>query len=202
MQPTQLTKVKRQPKRASYALPFIKAIIEECIIGHMAFMMDKQAHSIPLPFWVYADHLYCHCAIQSRLIQLAQSSQKVCISFSITDGYVLAKSAIKHSMNYRSAVVYGSFNLVENHDEMQQAFATFINIIQNDRWQQVRQPNKKELNATCMLKIPLTEAVAKSRTGPPHDLKSDLKRHVWSGEIPIYTNKGEPVPDEYSGPKD
>lgn len=198
MQKTDRTKITRQRKRGCYELDKIKSIIDECIIGHLAFRLNGSVHSIPMPFWQMNNHLYMHSSVQSRLALLSDTNEDCCVSFTIVDGFVLAKSAVMHSMNYRSAVVYGSFETVTDDKEKLQAFEVFINLIENDRWSHVRIPNRKELNAAAILKMPLTEAVAKSRTGPPHDKKADLNLNVWSGVIPTYIEQGIPVPDECS----
>lgn len=194
MKPTPRTQIKRQPDRGSYDKEFIKGIINECLIGHLAFNLAGSVHSIPLPFWCYQDAIYFHCSIASRLVKLTESKSDCCISFTIVDGYVLAKSAIKHSMNYRSAVLYGRPELATTEQEKLSAFEIFINLLEKNRWSSIRIPNHKELNATAMLKISLTEAVAKMRQGPPKDLQADLALNIWAGVIPITKEQGSPIP--------
>lgn len=182
---TPRTTVKRMPKRAAYEHDKIVAVIQEAIIGHMAFTSESGVHSIPLPFWHDNGYIYCHFSIQSRLKNLGVEKQDVSISFTILDGLVLAKSALHHSMNYRSVVVYGQCEpVIENAEKFQQ-LKQFMDVIAPERWQDIRQPNHKELNATAMLKLPLTEAVIKQRVGIAEEKKSDLTRKVWAGIIPI-----------------
>ena len=191
------TTVKRNPKRASYDTTKIKAIIDEAMTGHLAFTRNNETHSIPLLFWHHNDYLYCHAAINGRLATLARNKTSVCISFVIQDGIVLAKSALHHSMNYRSAVVYGSFGLVSDHDEMTNAFHALMNLIDQQRWATVRPPTAKELNACAMLKLPLKEAVMKQRIGFADDKKSDLTIDAWTGVIPIEHHLSTPQPDPH-----
>lgn len=194
---TTLTAVERNAKRASYDLTKIKSVIDEAIIGHLAFTLDNITHSIPLLFWHYNDYLYCHAAINGRLSKLANSNAPVCVSFVIQDGFVLAKSALHHSMNYRSAVVYGSLDSVSSHEEMTSSFHALMNLIDQQRWVTVRPPNTKELKACAMLKLPLNEAVMKQRTGFAKDKKSDIDIEAWTGVIPIEQRLKPPQPDPY-----
>ncbi|MDF1761182.1 MAG: pyridoxamine 5'-phosphate oxidase family protein [Coxiellaceae bacterium] len=194
---TARTAVTRNPERASYDKAQLLAIIEEARFGHLAFTLANQTHSIPLLFWHHNDHLYCHAAINGRLATLAERKTEVCISFVILDGIVLAKSALHHSMNYRSAVIYGQFELTNEQKEMTKAFKQLMDNIDPQRWQTVRPPNTKELNATAMLKIPLKEAVIKQRTGFAADKKSDLTINAWTGVIPITHPQGQPLPDPF-----
>lgn len=195
---TAKTKVNRKSKRASYDRKFIYDTIDEIIIGHLAFQLNGEVHSIPLPFWRIDNYLYCHCSIQSRLVKLVENKTKVAISFSQVDAMVLAKSAVHHSMNYRSVVLYDIFSLVTDDQTKTNVFAKFVNFVANDRYKEVRPPNRKELNSAALLKIEISEAVAKSRSGMPKDKKSDLDSNVWSGIVPVVRTNGFPVPDQYS----
>ena len=195
---TAKTEMNRKSKRASYDRKFIYNTIDEIIIGHLAFQLNGNVHSIPLPFWRIDNHLYCHCSIQSRLVKLVENKIKVAISFAQVDAMVLAKSAVYHSMNYRSVVLYGVFSLVTDDPTKTKIFAKFVNFIANDRYKEVRPPNRKELNSAALLKIEISEAVAKSRSGMPKDKKADLDLDVWSGIVPIVRTNGFPVSDQYS----
>lgn len=188
---TKRTTVNRSPERASCDEQFIKKIITECVIGHLSFSFEDSVHSIPMPFWHIKDYLYCHCSVNSRLANLVDQ-RDVCISFAIADALVFAKSAFRHSFNYRSVVVYGKFELVKDSHEKIQIMKNFLELFDKTRWNKIRIPNVKEINATAILKLPLTEAVAKTRSGPPNDLKTDLDRDVWSGIIPKKYSYGEP----------
>ena len=189
---TKRTTVTRISKRASYDKQLVHKIITEAVIGHMSFYYNGSVHSIPLPFWCIEDYLYCHFSVNSRLVGLAEDENDVCISFTIVDGLVFAKSAFRHSMNYRSAVVYGQFELLHDDAEKIKAMKQFMNLFDEKRWDRVRAPNKKELNVTAILKLPLKEAVVKIRQGPPMDKKMDLDRDVWAGIIPKLYSYGKP----------
>jgi nitroimidazol reductase NimA-like FMN-containing flavoprotein (pyridoxamine 5'-phosphate oxidase superfamily) len=195
---TARTKVNRAPKRAHYDRELLNQIIDEAIIGHLAFYDGNSVHSIPMPFWRMGDFLYLHCSRESRLARLSELAQDVCISFTILDGLVLAKSAFSHSMNYRSVVVYGKFQLVEDATERLDALKAFMNLFDTQRWDVARQPNCKELAATAVLKLPLEEAAVKMRQGPPSDKAEDQSLSVWSGVIPLSHVYGEPIPDEFT----
>lgn len=195
---TSRTTVNRSRNRATYQRETINSIIDAALIGHLAFQDESGIHSIPMPFWRDEEFLYCHCSVASRLVALAINKTPVCISFTILDGMVLAKSALHHSMNYRSVVVYGRFDQLDSGEEKAVALKGLMDWVDESRWDQVRQPNKKELNATAVLRLPLTEAVAKVRTGPAEDKLSDLDRAVWTGVLPYLHLRGEPEPDQYS----
>lgn len=171
---TKRTTVTRMPKRAVYDTKQLYAIIDEAIIGHLAFCADADIHSIPLLFWRADRYLYSHCSVNSRLVNLVNNKDDVCISFAIMDGLVLAKSAFHHSVNYRSVVVYGKFSLVNTDVEKLQAMQKLMDKFDEKRWQQIRQPNQKELNATAILKMSLQEAMVKMRQGPPQDNPSGI----------------------------
>lgn len=189
---TKRTKVNRGRKKACYDPEKIHETIDAAIIGHMAFKLNDDVHSIPLPFWRDGDAIFCHCSVNSRLALLAGRGD-VCVSFVIIDGWVLAKSALHHSMNYRSAVVYGQLELLADNDSKNRLLELFMHKIDVNRWNEVRQPSQKELNAIVVLKLPLTEAVVKFREGFPEDKKSDLKRDVWAGVIPITHKRGKAI---------
>lgn len=193
---TSKTTVNRLPARASYDKELLNSIIDEAKCGHLAFSLDNQPHSIPMLFWRDDEWLYCHCSTVSRLKQLV--GQDVCISFAIVDGYVYAKSAFHHSMNYRSAVIYGQFEQIADESaEKLSALNGLIDLFDESRWDKIRQPDRKELNATAVLKLKLTEAVTKVRSGPPSDKTSDEQLDVWAGVIPLLHSYGTPQTHEY-----
>lgn len=193
---TDKTKVKRLPARASYDRDLLNSIIDEAKCGHLAFSLDNQVHSIPMLFWRDEDYLFCHCSTVSRLKQLI--SIDVCISFAIVDGYVYAKSAFHHSMNYRSAVIYGQLEqIADDTPEKLSALKKLIDLFDESRWDKIRQPDRKELNATTILKLKLTEAVVKTRSGPPSDKTEDENLEVWAGVIPVLHQYGTPQTHEY-----
>lgn len=189
---TKRTKIARTPKRASYDRELLNKIIDEAIVGHLAFANNLGVHSVPMSFWRDQDYIHCHCSNKSRLASLAQNRSDVCISFAIFDGLVLAKSAFRHGMNYRSAIVYGKPELVEDEGEKLHLLKKFMDSFDTKRWDMVRAPSPKELNVTAILKISLAEASVKVRQGPPIEEKTDLQRDIWSGVMPRNHSYGEP----------
>lgn len=191
---TKRTTVNRVANRASYDSQSIKEIIKTCVIGHLSFFHDDSVHSIPLPFWCIEEDIYCHCSQAGRIASLVEAPS-ICVSFAIVDALVLAKSAFQHSFNYRSVVVYGKFASVDQTQEKMMAMKKFMELFDSERWNKIRIPNEKELNATTILKLPLNEAVAKTRSGPPNDLETDKNLDVWSGIIPKVYSYGSPESD-------
>jgi uncharacterized protein len=191
------TKVNRTANRASYDKELFNSIVDEANIGHIAFKNSNQIHSIPMIVWRHQDFLFFHCSIGSRLCNLAQHSEDICISFAIVDGMVFAKSAFRHSLNYRSAVIYGKCQLVGSTKEKLEALQQMFALYDKNRWEQIRRPNKQEINATALIKIPISEAVVKVRSGPPNDKEEDRNLDIWSGIIPYIRQKGVPIPHKY-----
>lgn len=190
---TERTKVNQTPDRASYEQDLLYSIIDSVYIGHIAFTTQTGSHSIPLAFWRIDDFIYCHCSANSRLTKLSDNKQEVCISFAIVDGIVFAKSAFRHSLNYRSAVVYGQFECLKNNSEKLKAMKHFVESIDKTRWDKIRTPNEEELDATTIMKMSLKEAVAKVRTGPATDKECDKDLDVWTGIIPYLHQYGDPI---------
>jgi nitroimidazol reductase NimA-like FMN-containing flavoprotein (pyridoxamine 5'-phosphate oxidase superfamily) len=149
------TKFLRTPKRGSYDKDSFNQIVDEAKFGHLAFTDENGIHSIPMLCWRYNNFLYFHASIASRLAKL-HLQENICISFAILDGYVFAKSAFRHSLNYRSAVIYGKCELVTNDTaEKVEAFHALVDLYDTKRWGQIRQPSQEELNATVLLKLPI-----------------------------------------------
>ena len=194
---TKRTKVNRTATRASYDRDLFNTIVDAVKFGHLAFSNDNGVHSIPMLVWRNNDSLYFHCSVGSRLVKLAEAQTDICISFASIDGYVFAKSAFKHSVNYRSAVIYGKCELVNDNAEKLEAFKKLLELYDKNRWEQVRAPGTEELAATALLKLPIVEAVIKVRSGPPVDKEDDKKLDVWAGVIPYLHQTGTPIPHTY-----
>jgi hypothetical protein len=181
---TAKNQVVRAPHRGVYDKEVIYKIIDEALICHVGLVQDNQPFVIPMLHARRDDHLLLHGATTSRLIQYVQSGKAVCVAMTLVDGFVLARSAMHHSMNYRSVVLFGQGHLVQEEDKMS-ALAHFTNHLLPGRWDDARQPNAQELQATAVVAIPIELASAKVRTGPPVDDQDDLSLPVWAGVLPI-----------------
>jgi uncharacterized protein len=182
--PSPRTQVRRVAQRGQYDQATLYAILDEAYVCHIAFADDDGVHCLPTACWREADHLYVHGSNGSRTLKLAASGAQVCVTVTHLDGLVLARSAFNHSMNYRSAVVYGAFELVSGEGKAA-ALDAFLESITPGRSREVRAGNAKELAATTVLRISLTEAAAKIRTGGPKDDDDDLGLPVWAGVLPM-----------------
>ena len=178
-------RVKREPQRGVYDRATIDAILDEALVCHLGFEIDGQPYVIPTLHVRIDDRLDVHGSAASRMLRHAASELRVCVTVTLLDGLVLARSVFNHSINYRSVVVLGSARIVEN-DEKRDALHAFTEHVAPGRWAEARQPTEQELKATWILSLPLTEASAKVRTGPPEDDPEDLDVPTWSGVVPIH----------------
>ena len=192
--PSERTRVRRLPERARYDAASVHAIVDAAWIGHVAFTADGSVHNIPTAIWRDGDHLYLHGAKASRMLKALVDGQ-ACVTVSLVDGLVLARSAFHHSMNFRSVVVYGRFEPVEARQAKLAALEVFMDKLVAGRWAALRPINDKELNATTVLRVPLTEASAKVRSGGPKDDDEDMAWPVWAGVIPLALQAGAPQVD-------
>ena len=197
---TKRTAVKRLPKRARYDRTTAYEILDEGFICHLGFVVDGQPFVIPTGYGRVGDTLYVHGSAASRMLRRLSEGVDVCITVTLVDGLVLARSAFHHSMNYRSVVLFGRATIVEGAGEKTVALRAFSEHVLPGRWDDVRPPSAKELRATSVLAVPLTEASAKVRTGPPLDDEEDYAMPVWAGEIPLRLTAGAPVPDPLLAP--
>jgi nitroimidazol reductase NimA-like FMN-containing flavoprotein (pyridoxamine 5'-phosphate oxidase superfamily) len=195
-QPTQRTRVVREPHRGTYDRETIYAILDEGFVCHVGFSIEGQPYVIPTMFARVDDAVYFHGSAASRMLRNLATGLPVCLTVTLTDGFVLARSVFNHSMNYRSAVALGIAILVSEPGEKLAALHAFTEKVLPGRWNEARQPNEKELNATSILRLPLTEASAKIRIGPPEDDAEDLALPVWAGVIPLQLVAGAPIRDE------
>jgi nitroimidazol reductase NimA-like FMN-containing flavoprotein (pyridoxamine 5'-phosphate oxidase superfamily) len=194
--PTTRTQVRRLPKRATYDKEQLHAILDEGYICHVGFVVDGQPFVIPTGYARFGDQLYIHGSAASRMLRSAGERVDVCVTVTLVDGFVLARSVFHHSMNYRSVVVLGKARLVTDPEEKRAALRCFTNHIVAERWEEARQPTDQELKATSVLALPLEEVSAKVRTGPPIDDEEDYSMPIWAGVVPIRGQVGEPVPDD------
>lgn len=195
LHPTARTQVRRLPARGVYDRAAIDAILDEGIVCHVAFLVEGQPFAIPTAYARSGAHLYIHGSTASRLVRALSVGVDVCVTVTLVDGFVLARSAFHHSMNYRSVVVLGRATLVTHADEKLEALRRLTNHLVPDRWDEVRAPTPQELKATSILRLPIAEASAKVRIGPPVDDEEDYDWPVWAGVVPIVTSAGPLVPD-------
>jgi uncharacterized protein len=197
---TDRTRVRRLPARGVFDRAAIYAILDEAFVCHVAFAVDGQPYAIPTGYARLGDALYVHGSAASRMVRQLSSGVDVCVTVTIVDGLVLARSAFHHSMNYRSAVVLGRARLVTERDEKEAALRRFTDHVVPGRWAELRPITDQELKGTAVLALPIEEASAKVRTGPPLDDADDLQWPVWAGVVPLSTTAGEPVPDAHVTP--
>lgn len=179
------TRVRRVPKRAAYDRATIDAILDEALVCHVGLVSDAQPFVIPTIHWRIGDDVYIHGSAASRLIEHGGGGLPLCITVTLVDGIVLARSAFHHSMNYRSVVILGRARVVADSDEKLAALSALVNRFSPGRAEHVRAPNPQELKATTVLALPIAEASAKVRTGGPIDDEEDLALPVWAGVIPL-----------------
>ena len=194
--PTDRTQVRRLPKRSAYDKQQVHAILDEGYLCHVGFVVDGQPYVIPTLYVRREGQIYIHGSAASRMLRTLDEGASVCVTVTLVDGFVLARSAFHHSMNYRSVVVLGKARLVADPAEKREAMRHFTNHMVPGRWEEVRQPNEQELKATTVLVLPLDEVSAKIRTGSPLDDEEDYALPVWAGVVPVRTELGKPLPDE------
>ena len=195
MSATDKTKVKRAPKRGFYDNETIYKILDNSFICQIAFVHKGYPVIIPTIYGREKHHIYIHGATVSRMLKELEKGFPISVNVTETNGIVLARSAFHHSLNYKSVTVFGEALLVTNEEERNYALKIISDKIIPNRWEEVRLPNEKEMKATKIIKIPITEASAKIRTGPPSDDKSDYDLPIWAGVIPIETTFGTPIAD-------
>jgi uncharacterized protein len=192
---TDRTRVVREAHRAVYDRDAIYQILDEAFVCHVGFAIDSQPFVIPTMFARAGDHLYFHGSAASRMLRGLASGLPVCLTVTLLDGLILARSVFNHSMNYRSVVAIGHAALIDDPAERLRALRAFTEKLIPGRWNDARQPNDKELKATSILKLPLTEVSAKIRTGDVEDDADDYSFPVWAGVIPLRLMADPPVRD-------
>jgi nitroimidazol reductase NimA-like FMN-containing flavoprotein (pyridoxamine 5'-phosphate oxidase superfamily) len=192
---TERTTLKRLPKRAEYERDKVYEILDEGFICHVGFVFDGHPYVIPTGYARVEDNLYIHGSSASRMLRTLKEAVEVCVTVTLMDGLVLARSAFHHSVNYRSVVILAKAVAVEDLAEKMEALRAFTEHIVPGRWDEVREPDEGELRATLVLSLPLVEASAKIRTGPPIDDEPDYEIPVWAGELPLHLTTGELVAD-------
>lgn len=190
--PSDRTRVRRVAENALYDRTTLHAIIDAAYLCHIAFADDKGSHCIPTACWREGEHLYIHGSNGGRLLKLLQKGTQVCVTITHLDGLVLARSAFNHSMNYRSAMVYGVFEPVQ---DKHAALAAFMDKIALGRQAEIRTGSDKEMAATTVMRIGLEEAACKVRSGGPVDDVEDMRIAAWTGVLPWVVQAAPPVVD-------
>lgn len=199
--PTARTTVRRKPERARYDAAVVHAILDEALICHVGFVADGQPVTDGQPYvipTIHARHgetVYLHGSPASRMLRTLKDGVDVCVTATLVDGLVLARSAFHHSLNYRSAVILGHARLVTDATEKRAALEALVDHVAAGRSREARPPTEVELRATLVLALALEEASAKVRTGPPVDDEEDLTLPIWAGVLPLATVAGEPEDD-------
>jgi uncharacterized protein len=197
---TERTTLRRLPKRGVYDREVIHAILDEALICHLGFVVDDQPYVIPTIHVRLGEMLYVHGSPASRMLKNLEQGVAVCATVTLVDGLVLARSAFHHSMNYRSAVIFGTAHVVADAEDKLRVLHALAEHLIKGRWQEVRGPSPEELKGTLVLSLPISEASAKVRTGPPLDEEEDYALPVWAGILPLKVTAGEPVADPRLSP--
>ena len=193
--PTARTRVVREPQRAVYDRATAYQILDEGFLCHVGFVVDGQPFVIPTSYGRKDASLYIHGSAASRMLRQMKNGIAVCITVTLLDGLVLARSVFNHSMNYRSVVILGKAALVDDPKEKLAALRILSEHILPGRWDDARQPNERELKATSVLRVSFEEFSAKIRTGPPKDDEEDYAFPTWAGVVPLEIKAGEPIND-------
>jgi nitroimidazol reductase NimA-like FMN-containing flavoprotein (pyridoxamine 5'-phosphate oxidase superfamily) len=203
MAPYELTdknRVRRVPERGIYERDIVYDIVDRALIGHVGFSVDGEPFVIPTLIARQDDQILVHGATSSRLMRHIKTGAPLCIAVTHVDGLVLARSIFHHSVNYRSAVLFGAGKFIEDRNAKMEALRLFSERLVPGRWEDVRQPNDVELKATAIASVGIDLASAKIRTGPPGDEEEDYHLPVWAGVLPIHKLYGDPVPDDRLDP--
>ncbi len=199
--PTKRTILHRRPNRASYDRAVVEAILDEAFFCHVGFVVDGQPYVIPTIHARVGDCVYIHGSAASRMLRSVREGVPVCVTVTILDGLIFARSAFHHSMNYRSVVILGTATEVVDPDEKNEALKAIVEHVAPKRWDDVRWPNAQELKATSVLRLPLEEVSAKIRTGPPIDDEEDYQVPCWAGELPLRLIPQNPIADPKLNPE-
>jgi nitroimidazol reductase NimA-like FMN-containing flavoprotein (pyridoxamine 5'-phosphate oxidase superfamily) len=193
--PTARTRVVREADRAVYDRETVYRILDEGFLCHAGFVVDGQPFVIPTSYGRKDASLYIHGSAASRMLRQFKEGVPVCITVTLLDGLVLARSVFNHSMNYRSVVILGKATLVDDPEEKLTALRVLSEHILPGRWDDSRQPNERELKATSVLRVPIEEFSAKVRVGPPIDDEEDYAFSTWAGVVPLEMVAGKPIDD-------
>lgn len=200
-EPTDRTRVRRRAQRGVYDRDVVDAILDEALICHVGYVgEDGQPFVLPTIHTRVDDTLYLHGAVGSTLLRAGAAGGRLCVTVTLLDGLVMARSAFHHSMNYRSVVVLGEGRDVTDDDEKLRAVEALVEHVAAGRWSEARRPTDTELKSTRVVAVRLDESSAKVRTGPPSDLDEDLSLPVWAGVLPLSVIAGAPEADPLLAP--
>lgn len=195
------TRVRRHPSRGRYSQAAIFSILDEAFLCHVCYAEDGQPSSVPMLYGRREDRLLVHGSTASRTTRALAAGANVCVVVTLIDGVVFARSAFSHSANYRSVVIYGKGTLIVGREAKLAALKAISDHMTPGRWEEAREPDDRELQATSVIEIPLSEASAKIRMGGPEDDDSDLGFQTWAGHVPLNLRAEEPIPhDQNSAP--
>ncbi|MFM9942845.1 MAG: pyridoxamine 5'-phosphate oxidase family protein [Hyphomicrobiaceae bacterium] len=192
--PSERVRVKRLHERGAYDRASIDAILDACPVAHVGYTIDGAPFVTPTLQWREGDHVYWHGSAASRMLETTEGAD-VCVTVTMIDGLVLARSAFHHSVNYRSVMLLGHATKVTDNAEKEARLKAFVDGLFPGRWDMLRPATAKELKATSVLSIPISEASAKVRTGPPKDDDEDYALDIWAGVLPVTTHIGAPIDD-------
>ena len=195
IKPTPRTIVNRMRKRGSYDREVVHAILDRSLVCHVGVVIDGAPRVLPTLHARIDESVFIHGAVSNRMLRTAAEGVEICLTATLIDGLVMARSAFHHSVNYRSVVILGKAQLVEDPAEKMEALRIFTEHVMKGRWSDVRIPTEQELKATIVLSLPLEEVSAKVRTGGPIDDEADYALPVWAGVLPLETVAKAPLPD-------
>ncbi len=195
LQPTPRTTLGRHPERGSHDRAVVERILDEALVCHVGFVADGVPYVIPASFGRDGDRILLHGSAQGRMMRALASGAPACVTVTLLDGLVLARSAFHHSVNYRSVVLLGTPVVITDREGKREALRVVVEHVVPGRWRDARPPTDAELDATTVVALPVDEASAKIRSGPPVELERDAHLPAWAGVLPLETVAGAPVPD-------
>lgn len=198
--PTPRTQLRRYPVRGSHDRDVVNAILDEGMVCHVGFVADGQPYVIPTAYGRSGDRLFLHGSAASRMLLHLGGGLPVCVTVTLVDGLVLARSSFNNSMNYRSAVILGVAQAVAEPGAKLAALRVISEHLAPGRWEAEREPSEQEMAATLVLELPIADFSVKRRSGPPVDDPADLDRPIWAGVVPLTLQPGAPVADERTPP--
>ncbi len=193
--PTARTRIRRLNKRAHYDRETVHAILDAGVVCHVGYNIDGHPYVTATNYWREGDRIYWHGSSASRMLRAVRGGIPVCVNVSLIDGLVLARSGFHHSVNYRSVMIFGEAEQVTDADKKLATLEAFTERLFPGRWKELRPVTKQELKATMVLGMPIEEAAAKVRTGPPVDDEEDYALDVWAGVLPLRLEAGPPIAD-------